>query len=230
MTTYPWPAVLPAARVAFNPRGMTVAGPATLTGQSQVLSTDAGYWVATLELATLTKGAPVNAFRALRAKLEGGAHQVLVPVFDTGDDDNGQVPWPSAGGRAANANAELPWSGGGSFFWDDGHGWFNPKIVVAAAAAAAAGATVVDVAVTTAGTISEGMKFGIGDRLYVLREMLSPTRWAIWPKLREAVALGAEIRFENPVCKMRLMREDDMDLALGRRWVANPSIGLIESF
>lgn len=232
MTTYRWPTELGARAVAFNQRGQVVAGPPTLTGQSQVGSVDAGHWVATVALATLADSAAVLAFRALRARLEGGAHSVLVPVFDGGTTLNGQIPYPAAGGSAANAFASQRYSD--NTLHTDGHGFYRPSILVAAGAAASAGATSITITVTTAGTLIAGMLFSIRRRLYVLRERTALSgasqTWAIWPRLREDVASGERINFERAVCKMRLMSEEEMDVELGRLWMAQPSIGFREVF
>lgn len=80
---YDWPAALTRFQaVAFNPRGMTVGGPPSLLGRTQVASLDAGYWIAGIFGIAATKPERIRAFRALRAKLEGGAHQVRVPACD----------------------------------------------------------------------------------------------------------------------------------------------------
>lgn len=83
MTTYDWPAALTRFRaIAFNPRGMTVSGPPSLLGRTQVGSLDAGYWVAGVFAIAANRPERVRAFRALRASLEGGAHAVRVPACD----------------------------------------------------------------------------------------------------------------------------------------------------
>lgn len=84
MTVYDWPATLTRFQaIAFNPRGMTVSGPPSLLGRTQVGSLDAGYWVAGIFGIAAHTPATIRAFRALRAQLEGGAHHVRVPVCDT---------------------------------------------------------------------------------------------------------------------------------------------------
>lgn len=74
---YDWPSNLHPQGSGFNPRGMTVSGPSSLTGRSQVASIDAGYWVAGVSSVVLTRPDRVKSFRTLRALLEGGAHQIL---------------------------------------------------------------------------------------------------------------------------------------------------------
>jgi hypothetical protein len=225
MTVYSWPPELAARGVAFNQRGMTVGGPPTLSGEGQVGSLDAGYWVATLDLVTLDSGTMVKAFRALRAKMQGGAHQLKVPVFD-----EGQVPYVKPGGAAANAYPEQRYSD--NKFHTDGHGFYRPAISVTLAADAALRATSVSVTVTRAGPISGGEYFSLGDRLHVIESVLSVAGgtqvWSIWPPTRAAAPSGTRVNLEAPVCRMRLATETEMDLALGRLWRAQPSIAFIE--
>lgn len=230
MTLYAWPSELGVRSIAFNPRGMVVTGPPSLTGQSQVASVDAGHWVATLNIATLGEGAEVLAFRALRAKLEGGAHSVLVPVFDYGTRNNGQIPYPASGGSTVNAYAEQRYSD--NTFHTDGHGFYRPAIVVTANAAASQGASSATFTVTTAGTLYPGMYFSHRGHLHVLKEKTgvsgSNQTWSFWPRLREDIASGDRIDFEKVVCRMRLAGEEEMDLDLGRLWMAQPTVGFRE--
>lgn len=224
MTIYDWPrAVLGERAINFSPRGMTVAGPMTLTGQNQVASLDAGYWVATYELATIGTPDQIRMFRALRAQLEGGAHQVRVPVCD-----EDQAPWASA-----IATDPLTATYDDNVGHDDDTPFAQPNIAVTGAAAAAR-ATQLTVTLLAGAALAAGEYFSLGDRLYVIREVLAVSgaiyTLAIWPPLREPLAVGGELNFDAPVCRMRLATEAEMDLALGRLWLASPSANFVEVF
>lgn len=205
---------------------MTVAGTPTLTGRNQVASTDAGYWVASLTRIAVGPASVVRAFRALKAKLEGGTHQIQVPVYD-----DAQIPWPADGGRSANAYAEQRYSDG--TYHTDGHGFFRPCILVALNADAAQRATEISFTITTAGTIAEGMYFSIVDRLYLLKQLISSSgssrTYSISPPLREAALSGTRMNFESPVCRMRLLSEAEMDLALERGIYGFADAGFVEA-
>ena len=223
MTAYPLPAILKVAQIAFNPRGMSVAGSPTMGGITPVTEYDSGYWMASVQLAAMDAGAQVKAFRALRAQLGGGANPLLVPA-----SDEGQTPWPLPGGAEANLNDGIPFSDG--TFFVGGVGFFSPSIKVTLAADAALRATAITPTVTTAGDIAGGEYFSIGERLYLLRQVLDNGDWAIWPPLREAVAAGTRLNFDKPVCRMQLTGDSAMDLMLGRLWKgATPSIDLVEA-
>lgn len=225
MTIYAWDPLLAPRGVNFSRRGMTVGGPPTLTGRNQVAQGDAGYWVASFTRVVAGPAATVLAFEALKAKLEGGAHQVQVPTYE---DD--RAPWPASGGRAANAYAEQPYSDG--TYHTDGHGFYRPSIIVLSSSDAALRATSISFTITTAGTIRAGNKFSIFDRLYVLKELLSSSgsnrTYSISPPLREAVPSGTRLNFENPICRMRLVSEAEMDLTLERGIYGFSDITFIE--
>lgn len=221
MTVYPWPGSFHPRGVSFKRRGVSVAGQPSMTGRMQVGQLDAGYWVASYSRLNVGGAAPVKAYRAFMGRMEGGAHSVLVPVYD-----DAQAPWPLAGGSAANLNTDEPFDDG--LFFDDGTGFFDPSILVTLSAAAALRATAIDVTVGTAGTISGGEYFSIGDRLHVITDVISSTRWAIWPPLREAAAVGAELNFDRPICRMTLVDEATGDLTLERGLYGYPDLEFVE--
>jgi len=226
-TIHDWPALLRGAALQFDPRGMSVAGPRTVTGRTFTLGLDAGYWVATLALARLDKGDGINAFRALRARLQGASHAIRVPAHD-----QGQAPWVNAGGQAANELAASDYTDATDF--TDGTGFYEPAIVVTLKTVAELRETEIEATVTTAGTISAGMLFSIRDRLYVVRDVIEVSgadqTWRIWPPLREDVfPAGLRLDFERPVCRMKLTGDDAMDLPLQRLWQAQPTITFEEA-
>lgn len=236
MTTaiYDWPAALEAATIAFDPRGMTVAGPRTVTGRVQTFGLDAGYWVASMRLDRLQAGDQINAFRALRAQLQGGSRTVRVPA-----NDQGQAPWASGNWDDWEDQilAANDFTDGQEF--SDGTGFYNPAIVVTLAELAELRDTQIVARVTTAGTIKAGMLFSIRDRLHVIQEVVSVDEdtdgdsdqtWRIWPPLREdAWPIGLRLDFERPVCRMMLEADEAMDLLLMRIWHAEPEIRFVEA-
>lgn len=228
-----WSSDLEAGTIAFNLRGQTIGGPVGITGRNQVASIDAGYWLATVGLATLDRGDAINAFRALIAESQGGAHHVLVPAFNWS-----QAPWVSAGGKAANENADSTFTGG--FTFTGGYGFYNPAIRVYLAEDAALRATQITVRVDAAGTIKAGMMFSFGRKgLHVIRRVLDTAEatdgdteydLAIVPPVREAITEGKRLDFESPVCRMRLVAEDAADIELNPASQAAPSIRFVEAF
>jgi hypothetical protein len=228
MAVYDLPSRLRARRIAFDDRGMAVAGPPSMTDRTMINSLDAGYWVADLELATLSPGEDVKVFRQLRALLEGGANQLRVPVFD-GGRAGGQAPWAYDGGTPITAVSNVTFSDGALFA--DGTEFYQQPITVELTAPAALRAIEIAVEVSQAGEIMGGEYFSLGDRLHVIRQVLaveSTTQtWRVWPPLREAHAAGEQLNFARPVCRMTLT--SPASLTLGRLWMASPTLSFIEA-
>lgn len=224
MTVYDWPrAQLDARAIKFSRRGQVLGGPVSLDGASQVASIDTGYWIATYDVVTLAKGAQIKMFRAMDALLDGGANQVRVPVID-----EAQAPWPGA----LQAGALVPWSDGTSF--SDGSMWSQRTIAIVAASDTPAAATSLAMTILSAAALTGGEYFSIGDRLHVIRSIISDDGAgnvvvSIRPRLRDPVPAATSLNFDAPVCRMRLLSESEMDLALGRLWQAQPSIAFIEA-
>lgn len=233
---YDWPPTLLQYGVGFNQRGMTLAGPLSLTGRSQTAAADAGYWIATFGKVWTMEKASVLTFRAMRALLEGGTNQVRVPVMDFA-----QQPWVlDSSGNPITTVSSIPHDD--LAFFDDLSGYADYPLYVKASAAAAVGATLITADFHLAGTLYGGEYFSIGDRLYVVRSIMSeaivsspsPTRTRrslyIWPRLREALASGTELNFHAPVCRMRLANDGEMDLNLEMGKYASPDVQFIEVF
>jgi hypothetical protein len=221
-----WPSALKCRGIAFNRRGQVVGGPVSLSGRTMIGSYDGGYWIATVDIAAIDQGDQVLAFRALRAEMEGGAHHLLVPTFD-----EGQAPWPAAGGYDANVNEPEEWSD--STLWSDGTGWYAPEILVSVAAAASLRDTSIVIGVAVAGTIKAGQYFSLhGGHLHEIKRIIAVNGTertiAISPPLRAAIAIGERVEFERPTCRMRLSEESEADLALGLLWQGAPAMSFVE--
>lgn len=218
-----WPETLAPATVSVNPRGGVFVGPATQTQQRQRSQTDAGYW--TVELQGVPVGGParVQAYRAMMSRLRGGATECLVPVFD-----HEQAPWPAAGGREANENADEAFSDGEVH--SDGYGFYDPAIVVTLDGSHSLRATSVTVSVTTAGTIRAGMYFSLqSERLHVIDEVLSATEWAIWPPLRRDYVDGVRTEMQRPKLRCALAEPDSGTLPLRLGQYGYTTVQMVEA-
>lgn len=225
MTIYPWPPELRAVGIEFDILGQAASGPVSLVGNSQVASLDGGYWIATLGSISIVNRAAMLSFRRLRAVLQGGAHQVLVPVCDG-------APWPS--GSPTSATAQFS---DGAFF-SDGSAFAQSVISIAVVADADVRTTRLEVAYENAGDIVGGEYFSIGNHLYQIAQVLTDEApasggdavWQIIPPLREAVAIGAHLEFDHPVCLMRPVREAEMNLMTFRNRTGVWSPVFLETF
>ncbi len=224
MTIYDWPASLAPRAGGFFRRGMTVAGAPSLTGLTQVGQADAGFWTARYDSVPLASPAIVRAYRALAARLEGGGNLVRVPVFD-----RVQTPWATPG---VESTTPTDYTDGTDF--TDGTAFYERTIRITLQAAVSRGVTQIVATIDNAGTIEGGEYFTLGERLHIIREVLSTSgsdqTWWIWPKLRQNYAAGLFLGFDAPACLMRQASEADGDLMLEFGSRGFPGMAFVEAF
>ncbi len=224
MTIYDWPSTLPPRSGGFFRRGMTIAGQPSITGLAQVGQVDAGFWTARYSALPLASPAVVRAYRALAARLEGGGNLCRVPVFD-----RAQQPWATPG---VESTTKTDYTDGTQF--TDGTGFHEPTIRITLQAAVARGVTQIVATIDNAGTIEGGEYFTLGERLHIIREVLSVSgadeTWWIWPKLRQAYPAGTFLNFDTPTCLMRQEAETDGDLMLEFGSRGFPNMAFVEAF
>lgn len=219
--TIRWPCdVLVAKNVSFDLDSRSLAGPASVSGASQVISSDAGIWKATLgEIVIATRNA-VLAHRALAALLEGRLGSVIIPLC------RAYQPVPDGAVEAGLYDA-VPHSD--DAFFSDGSGYVGRVIDVTVAGSYSPRAVSMFAGVTHAGLIQAGQHFSIGERLYRVRSYdVTSGVLTFRPPLREAVTSGTKLNFDDPVCRMRLMQDDGMDLELAMRRFGTPTVQFIE--
>ena len=79
--TIRWPiGILPARDVSFDIASRSLAGPTSISGKTQTVSTDAGLWKATLGSILIRDRNSRLAFRAIANLLEGRLNPILVPL------------------------------------------------------------------------------------------------------------------------------------------------------
>lgn len=219
--TIRWPCeVLAPQNVAFDIAPRSLAGPSSVSGKSQVVSSDAGIWKATYGSLIVRSRDAVLAHRAIAALLEGRLGTILIPLC------RAYQPVPEGAVEAGLYDA-VPHSDD-AFFSDDS-GYLGLVIDVVAAANAAVRATSMTVTVTYAGDIEPGQHFSIGERLYRVRTFNATTgAMTFRPPLREAVIAGDRLEFDDPVCRMRLQEDSGMDLELALRRFGSPTVNFIE--
>lgn len=229
MTTYDWPSTVTPQTVSFNARGVSIGGQRTITGRQQIVAVDAGYWIASLTDFQLINKTHILAYRALYSLLEGPVHRALVPVYDTW-----QSPWPVINGQDL-IDYTVPFDDDATF--DDGSTFDQSVIDAVLESSAALRATQVTITFTDYDFVSAlqgGEYFSIGERLYRVKSLADTSTDSvtvnIWPPLRAAVVAGDTVNFDNPVCKMKLVteQEGDLDLQFGRRGF--PTMKFVEAF
>lgn len=221
--TIRWPiGVLPARSVAFDIAPRNLSAPANIYGVSQVVGQDAGIWRATLGDIVVRNRAAVIVFRGIATELEGRLGKILVPLC------RGYQPLPD--GATASASKPLPHSDG--TFFSDGSGYVTNLSSVTLAANAPLRATTLSISIALSGPIEPGQHFSIGERLYRVKaaSYISPTTatLTIRPPLREPALAGSDLNFDDPVCRMRLATDTEMDLSLEMRRFGNPTVNFVE--
>lgn len=205
-----WPRDLLIARditIALVPR--TLRSPPSLTGRTQVVASDAPLWSVTFDGIEVRSAAQVLAWRALEARLEGQLGTVLVPLYGAWQPNFGRPRWPDLLATPGKYNS------------------------VTATAPAAARTASLDFEIEHGGPIEPGHGFSIGQRYYRARSVTMDEGEAtgtmtIQPYLRDAVADGAELVFDRPVCRMRLASDGEMRLTMVQHRAGEGSVTFIE--
>jgi hypothetical protein len=222
MTAIRWPCeLLRPQNVSFDIDSRSLAGPASVSGATQVVASEAGIWKATYGNIIVKSRAAVLTHRAIAALLEGRLGSILVPLC--------KAYGPSSGAVVDQGYfAQVPHSD--DAFFDDGTGYVGSLTNVVLAANAAVRATTLNVTVTyAADDIQPGMHFSLGERLYRVRTFDASTgTMTIRPPLREPATAGDQLEFDDPVCRMRLLQDDGMDLELALRRFGNPTVQFVE--
>lgn len=222
MATIRWPvAILRPQNVAFDIAPRSLAAPASIAGATQVVSSDAGLWKATFDSIIVSRREHVLAFRAIANLLEGRLGKILVPLC------RGYQPVPA---NSEALYAPVPHADSAPF--GDRTGYVGRVIDVTLSSSAPLRAVSANVNIAYAGRLEPGQHFSLGERLYRLRTVayISETAAAITfrPPLREAAPISAALEFDDPVCRMRLATDSEMDLQLQLRRFGRPVVNFVE--
>lgn len=223
MIIYDWPAILVANAERFHIDARSRSGGETISGREQVVGSNLGRWVATLTVPLHTP-AKIRAMRSLLARLDGRTNAVRVGPCDC---RNGNRLIPTVGG--------IPYDD--ESFHTDGAGFMQGGSlpVIATGEAAAPGDTQITIENgSTLTPVLEGSFLGAGGYLYVTVGATAlpdeKTLLEIRPKLRTALAEGAEIDWCHGRVPMRLTADDSgaFELQLARTGTA--TLDLVEVY
>jgi hypothetical protein len=216
----------------FRLKPMNTRGPMTFSGKSQVVGTDAGFWVATLSNFIVRTPEQIREWRGLIADLQGGLNDLVIGAFDCRQAPRVAGRPPVIGGITHSD---------GSLF-SDKSGYRQSTIKVVAARDAAVRATSLRINVQEAGKLERGMYFTIWSlvagvmlpRMYMLTKTPEVSGSAatiqFLPPLRVAVKEGDEVDFADPKLAMNLASDDGGDLDIRMRRFSSPSLELQESW
>jgi hypothetical protein len=224
MPTPLWPLdVLPPRNPSFDLAPRSLSGPASISGHVQVAASDAGIWTATYDAVPVVNDQKVKAWRAIDMLLEGRLFPILVPFSRL------YQPVP-AGAVEAGLYDAIPHAD--DAFFNDDTGYVGRVIDVTLAGSIATRSVAASVVIHNAARLEPAQHFSIEERLYRLRTVVytSETTADITfrPPLREAASLGAQLEFDDPVCRMKLASDGEMKLPLEyARW-GFPTVNFVE--
>lgn len=231
MTTYWSKALLPQS-VMFRLKPMNTRGPTTFSGKTQVVGTDAGFWVAKLTNFVIRTPDHIREWRAMIADLQGGLNDLVIGPFDCRQTPRYRGLPPIIG--------DIPHSDGSLF--TDQSGYSQSTIRVSLVKGAALRATQLTLSIDQAGELKRGMYFTIwtivGEavlpRMYLITKppLISDDEAVVTflPPLRVAVKATDTVDFADPVTLMNLSDDDQGELNINLRRFSSPSIELQESW
>ena len=206
---------IPFDRLVEQDHNWDIAGNTMTAGVASGATVDArsdgrGYWTASLNNIQFVDRIDALLWRAIRQLCNGGATPIVVPCRD-----DAFAPFPTD-------DTDLI-----ATTFDDGTGFddgteFSDTVIDIICDAAALGATSLNITIHNAAPLQGGEKFSInhpttfGWRLYEIATvtLTDSTHATITfnPPLREAVAAGTQLEFDQPRCTMKLVNAGSMDL------------------
>lgn len=199
----------------------SLSAPPSISGVEQVLASRSMVWTTALESIRLSTPGQILAYRAIALRRQGRLNPILIPFLE-----GTRRPLPPT---YTGPLALIKWSDTATF--SDGSKWFQYAIT-AKADAGVLGATKITITLETAGTLEPGMIFSIGEHLYEIQRVLegagSIFTVSILPPLRRAHPDNAEANFDRPVCRMRLVTDNEMSTTLELTKRARPTVNFIE--
>ena len=183
--------------------GQTIDTPRSISGVQGVVPSMSARWIMECQFVFHGEAATLQ-WDAFIGQMGGRQATTLVPVHQR------YMPKERNGRPLASKNvARLA----GAQTWE-GFGFENTRVTrIRTAAAAPLRATVLDLELLDTTGLRPGHFFSIGDRLHKVLTHVQPTldthRITFQPPLRKAVAAGAHVEIETPVCRMRFVSDDE---------------------
>lgn len=199
----------------------TLAGPSSVSGVSQVAASDAGIWKASYSGIPVVNCQSITLWRALNTMFEGRMNSLLLPYSTRCQ--------PFAPDWASVYDG-VPHSDGSPFA--DSALYRSRLIDIGLISNIPLRGTTANIQLRTAYNVQPGQVFSVDGRLYRIRTLQrtgeNTVSITFRPPAREVVPAGSELEFDEPVCRMRLASDNEMDLPLDYgRW-SFPTVSFIE--
>ncbi len=204
----------------------------TFTGQERIVGSDAGFW--RYQITTMAWGPEqIVLWRHLMAQVEGRLGVIRMPIWDQRQDVVALSGLESV--RQAIPAAGIPYEGvDGDALHAENVGFaadLSSSVVINAVAARATSLrTILPLGMTP----YPGQHFSDRRRLYRIKSatLVSGTTYDLTflPTLRDPIASGAEISFDQLFCLMRLADETAQNIARDPTWALRWPLDLVEAF
>lgn len=207
-----WPRSLRRVASTFHPLTLTRSGGRTITGAEQIVSSDAGYWTASIAV-LIRNTAELHLWRAIQAQILGRTSTIYV-------GPENQIRQPAAAGAGYVIPSGAVTHSDGSYF-SDGSSYESGLSVGSLSGAVAVGGISGTIVMPAGQVLLVGQFFEVAKRLYVVRSssLATTDTYAVtfWPRARSAWASGTPILMDNPRGTFRLSADTDatMDEGLG---------------
>ena len=178
------------------------SGGQAFTNSEQVIGNTPGRWRIQMGGIAITTDAQILEWETLEAGLRGRSNTVLLPLYRW---RIGQTPWPTIGGVVTTSAP----------------GYDTPVINAENVGALAIGDSTATIKMIVGGTLKPGHIFGFNEKIYQIFEITAigndgesppnPTYDVSFaPPLREAIADGERLEFDNPKLRCSLVADDAM--------------------
>ncbi len=217
-----WPAVLQAASANLRLAGQSLGGGRSISGTSQSISTDAGYWKIDLGNVNVWDAESLRAWRRIEGLLDGRANTIDIPLIDNT--------------RAWGVGPDYVPHSDGTPFSDETLYANEPDATLGAAAGLRATTLVIAKAVpfwlNGGETLSLEHAEPFGNRWYRVKQVTAQddetVTVTITPPLRAPIASGARVELAEPCCRMRLAEPEGMAAEFAQGWFGQPSVSFVE--
>ena len=218
-----WSSLLRPRSLTFFLQPVTIRGPRTFSGRSQIGAPDAGFWTAKMTFQIIDR-LQLLEWRGMIADMEGGLVPYLIGPFD-------ERQAPEIGGDPLDV---FTTHGDGTPF-SDGTLYSQPAVGVSLRDALPIGATETVFRLAAGGVLLRGQYFSIDGRMFIIRkppEVLSENRVRVefLPPARAPALADAHVEFEKPLALMQIADPKSGAVDLSGIYYGEPTIELEESF
>ncbi len=197
------------------------------TGGEQIVGNSPGRNRVVLQGIRVSTAEQERIYRTIALTLKGRAGTIMVPAFG-----RRTAPWPTVGGARLTSPMRVPLTD--DILFSNGVGLYPRTILATAYNAVAAGDVTMDIRLQQGSSVKIGHIFQAGECAYTVTRITavdeSPLVFSanFWPPARVAIAINADLDFDNPRFRAKLESDDGMSLDLAAWRVGSASVAFVE--